>query len=138
VPPSGIVRFGDFEADPRTGPLRKRGVRIKLGEQSFEILAVLLERGGEVVSREDLRRRLWPQDVFVDFENNLNTLMARLREALGDPADHPRFIETLPKRGYRFIASLAEQRAVRPRLLVLPFVNLSGDPSQEYLSYAIT
>jgi TolB-like protein len=138
VPGSRIARFGEFEADLRAGQLRKRGVKLKLGGQSFEILAVLLERAGEVVTREDLRLRLWPGNVFVDFENNLNTAMARLRETLGDSADHPRFIETLPKRGYRFIASLAETRAVRPRLLVLPFINLSGDPFQEYFSDAMT
>ncbi len=99
VPGSRIARFGEFEVDLRAGQLRKRGVKLKLGNQSFEILAVLLEHAGEVVTREDLRLRLWPRNVFVDFENNLNTAMARLREVLGESAERPRFIETLPKRG---------------------------------------
>jgi TolB-like protein/Flp pilus assembly protein TadD len=98
-----------------------------------------------VVTREQLRHRLWPSDVFVDFENNLNTSVARLREALGDSADEPRFIETLPKRGYRFIAPVADQPSANQptsaratRLVVLPFRNLSGDPAQEYFSDAMT
>ncbi|MFN0169555.1 MAG: transcriptional regulator, partial [Bryobacteraceae bacterium] len=98
-----VVRFDHFEADLSAGQLRKRGGKLRLFDQSFEVLRVLLEHPGEIVSREVLRRRLWPESVFVDFENNLNTAVARLREALGDSAEHPRFIETLPKRGYRFI-----------------------------------
>lgn len=96
-----VVRFGAFEADLAAGHLRKRNVRLKLCDQSFQVLEFLLERIGEVVSREELRRRLWPENVHVDFENSLNTAVARLREALGDSADRPRYIETLPKRGYR-------------------------------------
>ncbi len=91
-----------------------------------------------MVTREELRLRQWPGNVFVDFENNLNTAMARLREVLGDSSERPRFIETLPKRGYRFIGSLAGPQEVRPRLLALPFVNLSGDSSQDYFSDAMT
>jgi TolB-like protein len=137
--PPRIVRFGDYEVDVPAGHLRKRGVRIKLRDQSFEVLAVLLEHAGEVVTREDLHRRLWPEHVFVDFDSNLNTAIARLRDALNDSADHPRFIETLPRRGYRFIASVSESvRSPRARLLVLPFANLSGDPAQEYFSDAMT
>ncbi len=140
-----VLRFDGFEVDLAAGRLFKRGARIRLREQSFQVLATLLERPGEVVTREDLRRRLWPTDVFIDFENSLNAAVARLREALGDSADRPRFIETLPKRGYRFIGAIgapvpspgpAETR--RKRLLVLPFVNLSGDAAQEYLNDAIT
>jgi TolB-like protein len=136
-----FVSFGEFEADLQLGRLFKRGVKIKLREQSFRVLKSLLENPGQVVTREDLRRRLWPGDVFVDFENSLNTAVGRLREALGDSADHPRFIETLPKRGYRFLAAVSER--VRPttsrvRLAVLPFANLTGDTAQEYFADAMT
>jgi TolB-like protein len=133
-----IIRFGDYEVDVPAGHLRKCGVKVKLRDQSFEMLVILLEHKGEVVTREDLRRRLWSKDVFVDFDDGLNTAIARLREALGDSAEHPRFIETLPKRGYRFIASVSEPATRRPRLVVLPFANLSGDPALEYLSDAMT
>src|SRR6266446_3582624 len=100
----GILRFGTFEVDVRAGELRKQGVRIKLQEQPFHVLTLLLQRPGEVVTREELRAQLWPSDTFVDFDNGLNTSINKLREALGDSADNPRFIETLPRRGYRFIA----------------------------------
>src|SRR5437762_1762673 len=99
-----IQRFGTFEVDVRSGELRRQGVRIKLQEQPFHVLTVLLQRPGEVVSREELRSQNWPADTFVDFDNSLNTAINKLREALGDSADNPRFIETLPRRGYRFIA----------------------------------
>src|SRR3989442_1747133 len=99
-----ILRFGVFEVDVRTGELRKHGGRIKLQEQPFHVLTVLLQRPGEVVTREELRSQNWPADTFVDFDNSLNTAINKLREALGDSADSPRFIETLPRRGYRFIA----------------------------------
>ena len=85
-------RFGVYQLDPAAGELRKSGLRIKLQEQPFQILTVLLERSGEIVSREDLRRRLWPDDTFVDFNHSLNTAIGRLREALDDSADNPRFI----------------------------------------------
>lgn len=139
------VRFDRYQVDLRAGQLSKGGIRINLREQPFQVLAALLECPGEVVTREDLRRQLWPKEVFVDFDNNLNTAIARLREALCDSAEHPRFIETLPKRGYRFIAGVhpvlspsAEVAGYRARLLVLPFVNLSGNPSEEYFSDALT
>ncbi len=99
-----ILRFGVFEVDVRAGELRKQGARIKLQEQPFHVLTVLLQRPGEVVTREELRSQNWPVDTFVDFDNSLNTAINKLREALGDSADNPRFIETLPRRGYRFIA----------------------------------
>src|SRR6266581_3489193 len=99
-----ILRFGVFEVDVRAGEVRKQGIRIKLQEQPFHLLTVLLQRPGEVVTREELRNQIWPQDTFVDFDNGLNTSINKLREALGDSADSPRFIETLPRRGYRFIA----------------------------------
>jgi DNA-binding winged helix-turn-helix (wHTH) protein/tetratricopeptide (TPR) repeat protein len=102
--PSEILRFGVFEVDARAGELRRQGVRIKLQEQPFHVLTVLLQRPGEVVTREELRSQNWPADTFVDFDNSLNTAINKLREALGDSADNPRFIETLPRRGYRFVA----------------------------------
>ncbi len=102
----GPIRFGIFEADLLAGELRKKGVRVKLQEQPFQILAALLEHPREVLTREELRKRLWPSDVVVDFDSGLNRAMNRLREALGDDADNPQFIETLPQRGYRFLAEV--------------------------------
>ena len=99
-----ILRFSVFEVDVRAGELRKQGVRIKLQEQPFQVLTILLQRPGEVVTREELRSQNWTADTFVDFDNSLNTAINKLREALGDSADSPRFVETLPRRGYRFIA----------------------------------
>ena len=96
---TSIQRFGAFEVDLRTGELRKKGVRIKLQEQPFQVLTVLLQNPGELVTRETLRSTIWPADTFVDFDNSLNTAVNKLREALGDSADSPRFIETLPRRG---------------------------------------
>src|SRR6201995_4333785 len=102
--PSDIVQFGTFEADLRSGELRKQGKRIKVQELPFRVLTVLLQRPGEVVTREELRNQNWPPDTFVDFDNSLNTAINKLRDALGDSAGNPRFIETLPRRGYRFLA----------------------------------
>jgi TolB-like protein/DNA-binding winged helix-turn-helix (wHTH) protein/Tfp pilus assembly protein PilF len=96
--------FGEFEVDLESGQLRKQGVRIKLQEQPFQALLALIERSGEVLTREELQKRLWPADTVVDFDRGLNKAINRVREALGDDADHPRFIETLPQRGYRFLA----------------------------------
>lgn len=139
------IRFDAYEVDLPAGQLYKHGAKIRLRDKSFQVLAALLEHPGQVVTREELYQRLWREEVFVDFDNNLNTLVATLREALGDSADHPRYIETLPKRGYRFLEhvfqpprSPGKSRATRARLIVLPFLNLSGDPSQEYFSDAIT
>jgi Tol biopolymer transport system component/DNA-binding winged helix-turn-helix (wHTH) protein len=101
-----VFRFGVFEADPVSGELRKRGLRIKLQEQPFRILIALLDQAGEVVSREEICRKLWPPDTFVDFEGGLGTAIKKLRQALGDDAEIPRYVETLPKRGYRFIAAV--------------------------------
>jgi DNA-binding winged helix-turn-helix (wHTH) protein/dipeptidyl aminopeptidase/acylaminoacyl peptidase len=100
---SRLVRFGAFEADVRTGELRKDGVRLKFSGQPFQVLVILLERPGDVVTREELQKRLWP-DTFVDVERNLNTAINKIREVLGDSAESPRYLETLPRRGYRFIA----------------------------------
>lgn len=99
----GKIRFGVFEVDLLAGELRKRGVKIKLQEQPFQVLAMLLERPGEVVTREEIQKQLWP-DTIVEFESNLNAAIKRLRDALDDSADNPRFVETLHRRGYRFIA----------------------------------
>jgi DNA-binding winged helix-turn-helix (wHTH) protein/Tol biopolymer transport system component len=100
------LRFSDFEADLRAGELRKQGVKIKLQEQPFQVLQILLEQPGDVVSREELQRRIWPADTFVDFDHGLYNAIKRLREALGDSAESPRFIETLSKRGYRFVGDV--------------------------------
>src|SRR5258705_12373985 len=104
--PATSFRFGLFEVDSRTGELRKQGRRIKLRGRPFDILVLLLGRGGDVISRDELREQLWQADTFVDFDHGLNSAINRLREALGDSAENPRFIETLPKRGYRFIAPI--------------------------------
>src|SRR5215468_11103284 len=102
----GVYRFALFEADERTGELRKQGRPIKLRGRPFDILLLLLGRRGDVITRDELRQQLWPADTFVDFDHGLNSAMNRLRETLGDSAENPRFIETLPKRGYRFIAPI--------------------------------
>jgi len=103
-PKPTVASFGPFEADFQTQEIRKHGVRLRLPAQSFQILRMLLERSGELVTREDLQKALWPSDTFVDFEHGVNAAVNRLREALGDSADRPVFIETLPRRGYKFIA----------------------------------
>ena len=111
---SGIARFGVFEADTANCELRKQGRRLRLQEQPFAVLTVLLERAGTVVTREELRTRLWPADTFVDFDHSLNTAVNKLREVLGDSATSPRFVETLARRGYRFLADVEwEAEAVR-------------------------
>jgi DNA-binding winged helix-turn-helix (wHTH) protein len=98
-----LVRFGTFEVDLPSGELRKNGVKLKLTGQPFQVLTILLERPGQVVTREELQKRLWP-DTFVDVDHNLNTAINKIREVLGDSAESPRFVETLPRRGYRFVA----------------------------------
>lgn len=121
APPSGpaptVVRFGAFEADLATGELRRKGVRISLQEQPFQVMALLVERPGELVTREQIRQRIWPRAVFVDFEHGLNKAVSKLRRALGDSAQNPRFVETLARRGYRFLASVdrRETTSARPR-----------------------
>jgi DNA-binding winged helix-turn-helix (wHTH) protein len=107
VPPANdagkLVRFGVFEVDLSAGELRKNGGKVRLQEQPFQLLVYLLERAGEAVTREELREKLWPADTFVDFDHSLNTAVNKVREALGDSASSPRFVETLARRGYRFI-----------------------------------
>jgi Tol biopolymer transport system component/DNA-binding winged helix-turn-helix (wHTH) protein len=113
-----IVRFGIFEADLGTGELHKSGAKVPLQGQPFQVFAILLERSGELATREELRKKVWPEDTFVDFEHALNTSIAKIRVALGDDADNPRFVETLPRRGYRFIfpvqRTIAQESAARP------------------------
>ena len=101
---SRVTRFGLFELDLSAGELRKNGVKLRLQGQPFQVLALLLERAGEVVTREELQQKLWPSDTFVDFDHSLNTAINKVREALGDSASSPRYVETLARRGYRFIA----------------------------------
>ena len=103
---SRVVRFGVFEADFTTGELRKSGVRVKLEQQPFQVLRVLLQRPGDLVTREELREEVWSDETFVDFDQSLNTAIRKLRDTLGDSATHPRFIETLPRRGYRFVGGV--------------------------------
>ena len=108
------LRFGVFEVDLRTGELRKQGLKVKLHGQPFQVLSMLLERPGELVTREEIRAELWAGDTFIDFEQSVNTSIKRLREALGDAAEHPRYIETLPRHGYRFIAAVETVTPVSP------------------------
>ena len=128
------VRFGAFEVDLEGRRLLKRGMPISLREQSFQVLAALMERPGEIVTREELRRRLWASDTFVDFEVALNSAVSRLRDALGDSANSPSFIETIPKRGYRFVVPIPR----RPAVAVMPFVNQTGNVKDEYFSDGLT
>jgi len=116
--PSSRVRFGGFEVDLCSGELHKQGIKIKLHDQPFQVLAVLLEHPGELVTREHLHHKLWPADTFVDFDVGLNSAIKRLRDALGDSAEEPRYIETLPRRGYRFIAPVAAHRQGTPQTQV--------------------
>src|SRR5438309_3961125 len=130
-PSHGTVRFGVFALDFKASELRKQGTKVKLQEQPFQILQVLLQRPGEVVTREELQQKIWPSDTFVDFDHGINNAIKRLREALGDAAETPHYIETLPRRGYRFIGEI-ECEALRMRsLAVLPVENLSREPQQE-------
>ena len=153
-----VVGFGDFEVDLRSGELRRRGLKVALQGRSLQVLEALLRRPGQVISRDALRQELWGSDTFVDFESGLNAAVRRLRDALGDDADLPRFVETLPRRGYRFIApvhatgtpdrdrvgsgappSPSERARTAPvKIAVLPFENLTGDASRDYLADGLT
>src|SRR5215475_5179472 len=143
-----VARFGQFEVDLRSREVRKGGVRVRLQDQPFQILTMLLERAGDVVTRDEIRDRLWPDGTFVDFEHSMNAAIKRLRAALGDTADNPRFVETLHRRGYRFVAAVEQPDVTatpiqapifssRPRLVVLPFANLGTD-TPEYFSDGLT
>lgn len=142
-----IARFGPFEANLETGELRKQGLKIRLPEQAFQILAALLENPGEVVTRQELQQRLWPGQTYFDFQHGLNKAINRLRDALNDSAATPRFIETVARRGYRLLVpvtagdSAVEARPSvtdRLRLAILPFENLSGHVEQEFFSDGLT
>lgn len=113
--PDRIARFGVFELNPRTGELRKRGARVRLQDQPFQVLAMLVERAGDLVTREEVRERLWSGSVFVAFDQALNNAVAKIRAALGDSAENPRFVETFERRGYRFLASVEWVAAEGPR-----------------------
>jgi DNA-binding winged helix-turn-helix (wHTH) protein len=157
--PPGVVRFGPFELDPLKVELRKHGVRLRIQDQPFLTLMTLLENPGETVSREQLVKRVWSSGTFVDFEHSLNAAVNRLRQVLGDSSETPRYIETVARRGYRFIGQVDRQTpvsgtaaqngssAVEPlregstnhnaglqSLAVLPFRNLSHDHNDDYFS----
>jgi TolB-like protein/Tfp pilus assembly protein PilF len=137
-------RFGRFELDVRARELRKDGVRLRMQDQPFEVLVMLLEQPGDVLTRDELRRRLWPDGTFVDFEHGLNAAVKRLRAALGDNADRPRFVETLNRRGYRFIGAVDRIEPEHPiaagkvRLAVLPFADLGSAAGHDYFSEGLT
>lgn len=138
-------RFGRFALDVRSRELRKDGLRIRLQDQPFDVLLMLLRQPGEVLTRDELRCQLWPEGTFVDFEHGLNAAVKRLRAVIGDKADQPRFVETLHRRGYRFIAPVerigeatVERPAVKPRLAVLPFGDLGGQDNHAYFSEGLT
>jgi TolB-like protein/Tfp pilus assembly protein PilF len=144
LPVKDGFRFGRFELDVPARELRKDGVRLRLQDQPFEVLAMLLEQPGDVLTRDELRRRLWPDGTFVDFEHGLNAAVKRLRAALGDNADRPRFVETLNRRGYRFIGAVDRIEREGPhfggkmRLAVLPFADRGGTTGHEYFSEGLT
>src|SRR6266699_3802779 len=135
-----ILRFDVFELDSAAGELRRQGDRVKLPPQPFRVLELLVRHGGEVLTRADIRERIW-SDAFVDFEQGLNFCIRQIREVLGDTADAPRFVETLPRRGYRFLLPVETPPAVEPKairsLIVLPFRMLRPDPATDFLAFSL-
>jgi len=133
------MRVGAFELDMNTGELQQGATRVRLQSQPFEILRALLERPGDVVTRHELRHRLWPDNVFVDYEHSLNTAIKRLRAALGDDANRPTFVETVPRRGYRYVAAGPPRHTpTRSRLVVMPFSAVSAGIQCELFSDGLT
>ena len=128
-------RFGTFEADAATGELRRQGIRIKVNVQPFQVLVMLLERPGELLTREEISRELWPEGTFVDYEHGVNSAVNRIREALGDQARNPRFIETLARRGYRFVAPV-ERIGDAGAAPVAPWVEAEPEPVSSFLATA--
>src|ERR1700756_570534 len=139
--PANVLRFDSFELDTGAGELRKNGDRIKLPPQPFRVLELLVRRSGEVLTRSEIRERVWSDDTFVDFEQGLNFCIRQIREAIGDTAGTPRFIETLPRRGYRFLLPVETSSPAAPktvtRLIVLPFRMLRPDPATEFLAFSL-
>jgi len=137
LPPDGVFAFGTFELDLQTGELRKRGLRLKLQSKPIAVLSLLVRNAGQLVTQEELRKELWASDTFVDFEHSLGVAIWKLRNVLGDDADNPRFIETLPRRGYRFLAPVREAQQegadAKKVVAVLPFDDL-GRPADDYFS----
>jgi DNA-binding winged helix-turn-helix (wHTH) protein len=116
---SNVIRFGIFEVDLRAGEVRRQGSKVKLQDQPFQVLAMLLERPGQVVTREELRDRIWPTGIFVDFDKSLSKAVNKIREALGDSPENSRFVETLPRRGYRFLVPIESGHAAEATALHL-------------------
>jgi len=133
-----LIHFGEFELDIAAGELRRQGSKLRLQDQPLQVLEILLQRPGEIVAREELQQKVWPSDTFVDFDHGINNAIKRLREALRDTADTPRFVETLPRRGYRFIGKIEQETPKFRSLAVLPLDNLARDPEQEYLADGLT
>ena len=136
-----VLRFATFELHPVAGELRQRGSALKLAPQPFKVLELLARRGGEVVTRAEIRDHVWSGDTFVDFDQGLNFCIRQIREVLGDTADAPKFIETLPRRGYRFLMPVTDSTPATPgrvtRLIVLPFRMLRPDPETEFLAFSL-
>jgi len=136
---SGRVGFGEFELDLETGELQKSGRMLRLRPQPVRVLCLLVSQAGKLVSREEIRRLLWGESTFVDYDVGVDHCVNRIRSVLCDPASAPRYIETLPRRGYRFIAPVRRQRAfAEPTLAVLPFANLNSDPAKDYFADGVT
>ena len=136
--PTSVVRFGTYEISLQSGELRKAGVRIRVQQQPLKLLEILLERPGEVVTREELRSRIWPNESFGDFDQAVNVAIAKLRAALSDSADNPRYIETLPRRGYRFIANVAVVNRPTSTLDLAPKVGSSATEEDSARELATT
>lgn len=135
---AAILRFGAFELHPGVGELRHQGDLVKLAPQPLKVLEILARRGGEIVTRTEIREKVWSGDTFVDFEQGLNFCIRQIREALGDTADAPRYVETLPRKGYRFLMPVSSDGPGRlTRLIVLPFRMLRPDPETEFLAFSL-